>query len=76
LLPFAVPTNENNGKIQEGKLAVFEFKTTTKVKIRFLDFHLLPSVEYLDAEALSRAAKATIDVGFYKTSCCERYGAR
>ncbi|HEY1756042.1 MAG TPA: hypothetical protein VGG72_11640 [Bryobacteraceae bacterium] len=51
----------------------FEFKTTTKVKVTFAELHLLPSLEYLDVEALSRAAKATIEVGFYKTSCCERY---
>ncbi|MGA8780730.1 MAG: hypothetical protein WB567_08300, partial [Terracidiphilus sp.] len=36
-------------------------------------FQLLPSLQYLDAESLSRAAKAKVEVGFFKSPCCDRH---
>jgi hypothetical protein len=48
-------------------------KYSTQVKIAIPEFQLLSSVKYLDAEALSLASNAKIDVGFFKTPCCERH---
>jgi len=51
----------------------FKLRYATEVTVRSPEFQLLPSLRYLDAEALSQAAKARIDVGFFKTPCCQRH---
>jgi hypothetical protein len=49
------------------------FKYTSEVKVTVPEFRIAASVAFLDTEALARVAKATIDVGSYKTACCERH---
>jgi hypothetical protein len=51
----------------------FKLRYASQVTVRVPEFHPLPSLRYLDAEALSRAAKAKIDIGFFKSPCCERH---
>ena len=51
----------------------FKFKHAVDVEARYIEPQILPSVRYLDADALSRAPKAIIEVAVYKTACCERY---
>ncbi len=50
----------------------FTLKYTTQVNVAIPKFQLLSSVKYLDAETLSHASKVKIEVGFFKTPCCER----
>ena len=50
----------------------FTLRYTTELNVSIPQFHLLSSVRYLDAEALSHVSKAKIEVGFFKTPCCER----
>jgi hypothetical protein len=51
----------------------FTLRYTTQVNVAVPEFHLLPSVKYLNAETLSLASKVKIDVGFFKTPCCDRH---
>jgi len=52
---------------------VFALRHTAEVKVAVPEFQLLSSVKYLDVEALSRVSKVKIDVGFFKSPCCERH---
>jgi hypothetical protein len=49
----------------------FKLRHASEVTVGVAEFHPLPSLQYLDAEALSRASKAKIDIGFFKSPCCE-----
>jgi hypothetical protein len=51
----------------------FKLRYASEVTVRVPEFHPLPSLRYLDVEALSSASKAKIDVGFFKSPCCERH---
>jgi hypothetical protein len=60
-------------KARESKTSSFSFKQPVQVSVELLPFHPLPSLKYLDGEALSRAAKAKIEVGSFQTDCCARH---
>jgi hypothetical protein len=51
----------------------FKLRYTAEVAVRAPEFQPVPSLQYLDAESLSRAPKARIDVGLFRTPCCERH---
>lgn len=51
----------------------FQLRYTAEVTVRAPEFEPVPSLQYLDAESLSRAPKARIDVGLFRTPCCERH---
>jgi hypothetical protein len=46
------------------------FKHTTRIEVRRAEFKPLASVRHLDAARLSRAARAEIELGHFKTDCC------
>src|SRR5580658_8055106 len=60
-------------KSKQDSAPSFKLRYASEVTVRVPEFHPLPSLQYLDAEALSRAAKAKIDIGFFKSPCCERH---
>jgi hypothetical protein len=60
-------------KAKKSKTSSFSFKHTAHVKVELLPFHPLPSLKYLDAEALGHAAKTKIEVGSFKSDCCDRH---
>lgn len=55
------------------KVSEFTLKFTSDVKVRFPKLQVLPSVKYLDVQALSRVPKVKIDVGVYKAHGCLRH---
>jgi hypothetical protein len=60
-------------KGSKSKASSLSFKHPAQVNVELLPFHPLPSLKYLDAEALGRAAKAKIEVGAFQTGCCARH---
>jgi hypothetical protein len=60
-------------KSKQDSAPSFKLRYASEVTVRVPEFHPLPSLQYLDAEALSRASKAKIDIGFFKSPCCERH---
>src|SRR5580658_7204838 len=60
-------------KAKKSKTSSISFKHTAHVNVELLPFHPLPSLKYLDAEGLGRAAKAKIEVGSFQTDCCARH---
>jgi hypothetical protein len=51
----------------------FKLRYTSEVTVSAPEFQASPSLQYVDREALSLASKARIDVGFFKSPCCERH---
>ena len=51
----------------------FKLRYTSEVTVSAPEFQPSPSLQYVDAEALSRASKARIDVGFFNSPSCERH---
>jgi len=60
-------------KATKSKTSSVSFKHAARVNVELLPFHPLPSLKYLDAEALGRAAKTKIEVGSFQTDCCTRH---
>jgi len=60
-------------KGKKSKTSLLSFKHAARVNLELLPFHPLPSLKYLDAETLGRAAKAKIEVGSFQTDCCARH---
>lgn len=60
-------------KSNQGSAPSFKLRHAFEVTVSAPEFQLLPSLQYLDVTALSRASKAKIDVGFFKAPCCERH---
>jgi hypothetical protein len=60
-------------KSKQDSAPSFKLRYASEVTVRVSEFHPLPSLQYLDVEALSSASKAKIDVGFFKSPCCERH---
>ncbi|MGB7741822.1 MAG: hypothetical protein WBL41_03615, partial [Terracidiphilus sp.] len=60
-------------KSSQSSARSFKLRYATDVSVRVPEFQLLPSLQYLDAESLSRAAKAKVEVGFFKSPCCDRH---
>jgi hypothetical protein len=46
------------------------FKHTVPIEVRRAEFELLASVALLDGAKLARAARAKIELGYFKTDCC------
>jgi hypothetical protein len=49
------------------------FKHPARVNVELVPFHPVPSLKYLDAEALASAAKTKIEVGSFQGDCCARH---
>jgi hypothetical protein len=60
-------------KANKSKGPSFSFKHLAQVDAELVPFHPLPSLKYLDASALGRAAKAKIEVGTFQGGCCARH---
>lgn len=60
-------------KSNQGSASSFKLRYTSEVTVSAPEFEAAASLQYVDAEALSRASKARIDVGFFKSPCCERH---
>lgn len=60
-------------KSNQGSASSFKLRYASEVTVRAPEFQPAASLQYVDAEALSRASKARIDVGFFKAPCCERH---
>jgi hypothetical protein len=59
-------------KSKKSSAASFKLRYSADVTISVPEIQLLPSLRYLDVEALSRASKAKIDVGYFNAPCCQR----
>ena len=59
-------------KSKKSSAATFKLRYSANITIRIPEIQLLPSLRYLDVEALSRASKARIDVGYFQAPCCKR----
>src|ERR1700744_250153 len=60
-------------KSSRSSASTFGLRYASEVTVRVPKFELLPSLQFLDVEALSRVSKAKIDIGFFKSPCCERH---
>jgi hypothetical protein len=60
-------------KASRSSASSFKLRYASEVTVRAPEFHLLPSLQFLDVEALSRVAKTKLDIGFFKSPCCERH---
>jgi hypothetical protein len=63
----------NMAKSSQSSARSFKLRYATDVTVRVPEFQLLSSLQYLDADSLSLAAKARVDIGFFKSPCCDRH---
>jgi hypothetical protein len=68
---FVLETKVAMPKKEKGKS--FTLAYTAEVKITLPKLQFMSSLKYLDADALSHVPKIKIDVGFFKTPCCDRH---
>jgi hypothetical protein len=59
-------------KSKKSSAASFKLRYSAEVTVSVPEVQLLPSLRYLDVEALSRASSAKVDVGFFNAPCCKR----